>query len=463
MSDLAFMSWTQASSLIHRGDLTTVEYTQHLLERIDRYDGDLNAFILVAHEDALLAARQAQQRIDQGISRGPFDGIPFAVKDIIDAEGLPTTAHSKILQSNIARSNATVTARLKAAGGVLLGKLSTHEFAIGGPCFDLPWPPARNPWNRACFTGGSSSGSGAAVAGGLVGAALGSDTGGSIRNPASNCAIVGMKPTYGRVSRQGVIPLAFSLDTLGPMTRTVSENAHLLNIIAGYDETDPASANVEYPDFTKELETGIKGMKLGVVRHFFTEDLIAHPHVTRAVEDALTVFESLGAQVRDISTAPLREFADCNRIILESEAYAIHQHWLTSRPQDYAALTCERLLVGAFHRAVDYVQATRMRSKLTAQLNHAMREVDAIITVSSMDPVCLIDDKDAISNSYSRQARTPFNVTGLPAISIPCGFCDNALPLSIQIAGRAFDEITVYRFANAYEKATSWKDHHPDF
>ena len=458
MSELGYLSWLEASASIQRGDLSPVDYTRALLEPIDQHDKSLNAFLPVTHEAALAQARQAEKRICGGKSRGPFDGIPFAIKDIIDAKDLPTTAHSKILQSNVATNDANVTKRLLAAGGTLLGKLSTHEFAIGGPCFDLPWPPARNPWDRHFFTGGSSSGSGAALAAGFIPVALGSDTGGSVRNPASNCSIVGMKPTYGRVSRQGVVPLAYSLDTLGPMTRSVAENAHLLNLIAAYDADDPASAAVDYPDFTMQLDAGVKGMKIGVIRHFYTRDLEADPVMIQALEDALTVFESLGAEVADIETKPLREFADCNRIILESEAYAIHEHWLKTRPQDYAALTRERLLVGAFHRAVDYVQATRMRRKLADDLAHAMRKVDVIVTVSNMDPPCRIDDSQAIASSYTRQARTPFNVTGQPAIALPIGFTKTGLPLSMQIAGRVFDEAGVYRFAQAYENATTWKD-----
>ena len=461
MSELGFLSWLDASAQIQSGDLSPVDYTRTLLERIDSYDKNLDAFLLVTADTALAEARAAEQRIARGEARGLLEGVPFAIKDIIDADGLPTTAHSKILISNIAKADATVTTRLRAAGGILLGKLSTHEFAIGGPCFDLPWPPARNPWDRDHFTGGSSSGSGAALAAGMVPVALGSDTGGSVRNPASNCGIVGMKPTYGRVSRVGVVPLAYSLDTVGPMTRTVRENAHLLNIIAAHDPCDPASAEVVSEDFTAGLDRGVDGTTIGVIRHFHTRDLEADPGVSQSLEDALEVLASLGAEVREIETHPLREFADCNRIILESEAYAIHEHWLKTRPMDYAALTRERLLVGAFHRAVDYVQATRMRRKLTADVEQAMDGLDAIVVVSSLDPPCRIDDPDAIAKSYARQARTPFNVTGQPAIAIPCGFTDTGLPLSIQIAGRPFDEAAVYRIAQAYEQATDWKDRHP--
>ena len=217
----------------------------------------------------------------------------------------------------------------------------------------------------------------------------------------------------------------------------------------------------KHPTSPKIWTPGSEALKLGVIRHFYTQDLEADSSVAQALEDSLAVFESLGASVQEITTQPLAAFADCNRIILESEAYAIHEHWLKSRPEDYAALTRERLLVGAFHRAVDYVQATRMRRKLSADLDWAMHGFDVVVTVSSMDPPCLIDDEQAIARSYARQARTPFNVTGQPAIAIPCGFTETGLPLSIQIAGRLFDEATVYRVAQAYEQATSWKERRP--
>ena len=461
MSELAYLSWLDASERIARGELSPVHYTETLLERIATHDHALDAFIRLTPDDALEAAGKAERAIKSGARLGPLHGVPFALKDIIDVAGLPTTAHSKILQENIARSDAHVSARLKAAGGILLGKLATHEFALGGPCFDLPWPPARNPWNRDMMPGGSSSGSGVAVAAGFMPLALGSDTGGSVRNPASACAIVGMKPTYGRVSRRGVVPLAYSLDTLGPMTRTVKENAAALDIIAGHDTQDPASSRVDVPDFSADLERGVQGLKLGVIRHFYTRDLEADPRVSSALEAAVECLASLGAIVQEIETRPLATFADCNRIVLESEAYAIHQEWLKTRPGDYAELTRRRLLVGAFYRAVDYVQATRTRRMLTAELNAAMTGVDVLITTSSMDPPCRIDDAEAVARTYPRQARTPFNVTGQPALVMPCGFTEDGLPLSLQIAGKAFDEATVYRVAHAYEQATPWKDRHP--
>ena len=270
-----------------------------------------------------------------------------------------------------------------------------------------------------------------------------------------------MKPTYGRVSRHGVVPLAFSLDTIGPMTRTVSENAHLLNVIAGFDKADPASAEVPTPDFANNLDAGVEGLKLGVVRHFYTHDLEADAGrgaITRGCFGGVRIVRCDGSGNQNSATGRICRLQSNHSgvgSLRHSRALVENQ---TARLR---GVNRERLLVGAFHRAVDYVQATRMRRKLSADLEQAMHNVDAVVTVSSMDPVCLIDDPQAIASSYARQARTPFNVTGQPAIAIPCGFTETGLPLSMQIAARVFDEATVYRIAHAYEQATPWKDRRP--
>jgi aspartyl-tRNA(Asn)/glutamyl-tRNA(Gln) amidotransferase subunit A len=387
--------------------------------------------------------------------------MPYALKDIIDVAGLPTTAHSKILADSVAAADAPVTARLKAAGGVLLGKLSTHEFAIGGPSFDLPWPPARNPWNREHFPGGSSSGSGAGLAAGFFPAALGSDTGGSIRNPASQCGITGMKPTYGRVSRRGVVPLAFSLDHIGPMTRGVRDNALMLQAIAGHDPADPASADEPVPDVSAALGQGVKGLKIGVIRHFYTSDLEGHPEMIAAIDAAVALLAGQGAEVREITLPPLQDFSACGQVILAAEAYAVHEQWLQEKPQDYGARARERLLAGATIRAVDYVQALRWRLKLRDQVAAAFAGVDVAITASSMDPACRIDDDEALAANYWRQARMPFNVTGQPGLVIPAGFSSGGLPLSLQLVGRPFTEPMLYRVGQFYEDVTGWTKRHP--
>jgi aspartyl-tRNA(Asn)/glutamyl-tRNA(Gln) amidotransferase subunit A len=354
-----------------------------------------------------------------------------------------------------------VAARLLAAGGILLGKMATHEFALGGPSFDLPWPPARNPWNRERFPGGSSSGSGVAVAAGFLPMALGTDTGGSVRNPATACGIVGMKATYGRVSRQGVAPLSYSLDHVGPMTRTVGDNALMLNALAGYDPADPASADVPVADYTAQLDQGVKGLRLGIIRHFHDTDMIADPVVAEAIEDALAILQELGAEVVEIEVEPLGTYATCNRVILLSEAYAIHRHWLAERPDEYSASFLERVLPGAFLTADDYVDALRLRRQLTAGFNRSIRELDGVIVASSMDPPFVIDDAAEIALKYSRQARAPFNLTGNPALSLPIGFDGDGLPLAMQIVAGNFQEATIYRIAAAYEAATGWHNRRP--
>ena len=344
------------------------------------------------------------------------------MKDIIDVEGLPTTGHSRILADNLARADAFVAQRLRAAGAVLLGKLSTHEFALGGPSFDLPWPPARNAWNRDYFPGGSSSGSGAALAAGFLPAALGSDTGGSVRNPASMCGIVGMKATYGRVSRRGVLPLSYSLDHVGPMTRTVTDNALLLNVISGHDAQDPGSSRDAVPDFSAALEEGVNGLRVGVIRRFYNGDFEADAEMAESIEDAVRTLARQGAEIQEIDPGPLADYSSTNRMILLSEAYAIHEKWLQQRPADYAALTRQRLLPGAFFRAVDYVHALRQREVLRQRFNDCMASVDVAVTASSMEPACPIEDAELCERLYGRQARAPFNLTGSPALAVPTGF-----------------------------------------
>ena len=461
MTELAYLSLAQASALIRSKKLSPVDYTQALLSHIDTHDGEFNAFLRQTPDMALQQAKQAEADIEAGNWRGPLHGIPYGLKDIIDVEGVPTTGHSKILADNLARADAFVTQRLKAAGAVLLGKLSTHEFALGGPSFDLPWPPARNAWNRDYFPGGSSSGSGVALAAGFVPAALGTDTGGSVRNPASMCGIVGMKATYGRVSRRGVLPLAYSLDHIGPMTRTVTDNAMLLGVIAGHDPQDPGSARSAVPDFTADLENGVSGLKIGIIRRFYTVDFEADAEMAQSIEDAVQVLAEQGAEIHEIDPGPLADYTSANRVILLSEAYAVHEKWLQERPADYGDLTRERLLPGAFFRAVDYVHALRQREVLRRQFDACMASVDVAITASSMDPACPIEDAELCEKHYGRQARAPFNVTGNPALAVPTGFASTGLPLSMQIIGKPFEEATVYRVARAHERETEWTTKHP--
>src|SRR6202030_2982315 len=314
-------------------------------------DPKLNVFIRLDAEAAMDAARAAEAEMAAGRRRGPLHGVPVGIKDIIDVAGLPTTCHSKILIDNIATADAVCVARLRGDGAIVVGKLSTHEFAIGGPSFDLPWPPARNPWNPDHHPGGSSSGSGSGIAAGLFPMALGSDTGGSVRNPASSCGVVGLKPTYGLVSRRGVFPLSFTLDHVGPLTRTVADNALMLDAIAGHDPADPGSAATSARYFGRMLDRGVRDLRVGFVRHFHEIDKPAHPEVTAAVEDAARVLQAEGAEVRNVTLPSLNEFAAVNRVILCSEAWSIHAPWLRSRPGDYGQYSRQRLMPGAFMNA----------------------------------------------------------------------------------------------------------------
>ena len=461
MTDLAWLTVAEAAGLLRNRTLSPVEYAKALIARVERHDGRLNAFLRFTPEIALEDAKRAEDEISRGLWRGPLHGVPYALKDIIDYAGLPTTAHSKILKDNVVAADAQVAWKLKAAGGVFMGKLSTHEFAIGGPSFDLPWPPARNPWSRDHFCGGSSSGAGSATAAGFVPAAIGTDTGGSVRNPASMCGVVGIKPTYGLVSRRGVFPLAYSLDHVGPLTRTVRDNALLLDLIAGHDPHDPGSAPHGASGFTAALDGGAKGLRIGVIRHFYTTDMPAEPEVASGIEAAAAKLAALGADVREVSTAPLAEYLAVNRTILTSEAFALHEQWMRDRPQDYGALARERIMAGAFVRAADYVNATRLRRKMADAFHALFSGIDVALTASSMDLPCRIDDPKAVEYTYARQARAPFNITGGPALSIPAGFSRSGLPLAIQLVGKPYTEALLYRVANAYEQSEDWVRRHP--
>ena len=458
---LHFMTVTAAAHAIAHKELSPVELMKAHLARIEKLDPTLNAFIRLDAENALKAAHAAEVEAMAGRLRGPLHGIPVGIKDIIDVAGLPTTCHSKILQDSVATADAVVVSKLRAAGAIVVGKLSTHEFAIGGPSFDLPWPPARNPWNPDHHPGGSSSGSGSGVAAGLFPMALGTDTGGSVRNPASCCGIVGMKASYGVVSRRGVFPLSFTLDHVGPMTRTVEDNALMLETIVGHDPLDPGSVAVPNGHYRAALARGARGLRIGFVRHFHEVDMPAEPEMTAALEHVMRTLQTLGADVRDVRLPSLLEFSAVNRVILQSEAWSIHREWLQKRPGDYGKLARRRLMPGAFLGAGDYVIANKRRAEMIAAVNAALAEVDVLLCASSMDPPCRIDRPVEVERTYPRQARTAFNVTGHPALAMMAGLSSGGVPLSVQFVGRFFDEASVYRVARAWEQASGMDKKHP--
>lgn len=461
MTDLCWFGVAEIAQAYAARTLSPVELVRALFERIARLDPQLHAFILPDPEAALAAAEQAGQEMSAGRTRGPLHGIPVGIKDIIDVAGLPTTCHSKILLGQVAAADAHVVAKLRGAGAILMGKLSTHEFAIGGPCFDLPFPPARNPWNPGHHPGGSSSGSGAGLAAGLFPLALGTDTGGSVRHPASACGIVGLKPTYGLVSRRGVFPLAFTLDHVGPMARTVADAATLLDAIAGHDPADPGSAAAPMSSFSRGLTHGVKNLRIGFVRHFHYTDQQADPEVAAALETVASTLARQGAAILPVTLPSLNEFNAANRVILHSEAWAIHANWLRTRPGDYAQATRRRLMTGAFLSAGDYIQAQRRRLQLIAAVDQVFQDVDILLTASSLDPAAEIDDWPKIERTYGRQARMPFNVTGHPAIAMMSGLSATGLPLSVQFVGPAFADARVLQVAAAYEREATWRLERP--
>ena len=461
MTELHWLTASEASRAFAAKTLSPVELVQHLLKRTEQLDPKLHAYIRLDAEGALDAARTAEKEIAQGRIRGPLHGVPVGVKDIFDVATLPTTCHSQVLVDNIAKTDAVSIQKLRQAGAVIMGKLSTHEFAIGGPSFDLPFPPARNPWNPDYHPGGSSSGSGSGVCAGLFPVALGSDTGGSIRNPASACGIVGHKPTYGLVSRRGVFPLSFTLDHIGPLTRTVADAAIMLDALAGHDPEDPGSSATQSRHFGRMLDRGVRDLRIGFVRHFHETDMPAHPEVTAGLEDVSRVLQAEGAEVRTVHLPHLDEFRGINRVILSSEAWSIHAPWLREQPGNYGKLARQRLLPGAFMSAGEYIGAQRRRLELIAAVEDVLRDVDVLLCASSMDPSCRLDDVPETNRTYPRQARAPFNVTGHPALAMMAGLSSGGLPVSVQFVGRYFDDATVLRVAAAYERATPWHKKHP--
>ena len=456
-----YFTIAEASALIHGKKLSPIELTRICLERTAQLDRTIHAFIRHTPERALAEAQAAEARVMAGRSRGPLDGIPIAHKDIYCTKNLPTTAHSKILQDHVPDEDAVVVTRWQEAGLVMHGKLSTHEFAMGGPSFDLPWPPARNPWDPARFTSGSSSGTGAGVAAGLFLGGTGSDTGGSIRGPAAFCGIAGIKPTYGLCSRRGVLPLSFTLDHTGPMAWTAQDCAMLLQAMAGHDPRDPASADRPVPDFTSDLHLGAKDLRLGVVRNFHETDNRADPAVLKAIEDAIAVFRAEGAEIRDVMLPSLDEYRAAGFVILIAEAFAVHEQWMRTRLDDYGELLRDSLLLGAALTSADYFQAVRRRRELCIATARAMQGLDLLLTTAAPTEAPPIENLPKWRLMEKPGFTMPFNLTGLPAISVCAGFGDAGLPVSIQLIGHPFAEQTVFRAAHAYETATEWRKRRP--
>lgn len=459
---LYFLTIHQAGELMRRGELSPVELTRACLDRIADTDDRLHSFILLLEDDALEQARVAESEMLRGEYRGPMHGIPFALKDLYDTAGIRTTSGSRVDIERVPTEDATTTARLKDAGGILLGKLAMHEFALGGPDWTTPFEPACNPWNLNHITGGSSSGSGSAVASGQALGALGSCTGGSIRGPASLCGIVGLKPTYGRVSRYGVVTLSWSQDHAGPMTWTVEDTAYMLQAIAGHDPKDPTSSKAPVPDYSRSLREDIRGLRLGMPRHyFFDPDPSVNPEVVATVEKAISELESLGARVEEVSLPSLDYVRAANSVIMVSEAYAYHEPNLKSRPQEFGEIVRGRFRVGGMLSAADYLQAQRVRTWARREFAEVMQNVDLLVTPTMTQPAAAFEGYDPSSTARGRSFTAPFNATGLPAISVPCGFTESGLPIGMQFAGKPFDEPGVIQAAYTYQQHARWYQQRP--
>ena len=448
-------SLARLSRALRTREVSPVEMTEALLGRIGA--DETNAFITVTAERAMEDAARAEAEIGAGDYRGPLHGVPVGIKDLVYTKGVRTTMASAFFEDHVPEDDAAIARRLREAGTVLLGKTNTHEFAYGPTGDRSFFGPTRNPHDPARISGGSSGGSGAAVATGLCYGAIGSDTGGSIRIPAALCGVVGMKPTFGRVGKSGVFPLAWTLDHVGPMTRTVEDNALLLSALVGHDPQDLYSADRPAEDFARDLERGLRGSAVGVPTAFYFE------HVDREVEarvrESVEAFRSLGAVVREVEVPNVWETLHAQRLTLAAEAYAVHEERLKSDPDRFDDQGLERLLQGEELRAHRYANAQRRKLRSRREFEEVLGEVDVILSPSVPIPATEIGQRQASINGheeavYSALTRLtgPTNMNGLPSLSVPCGTTASGLPVGLQLIGRPFDEATVYRFGHAHEK-----------
>jgi len=447
------LSLSEAAELLRQKKLSPVELTTACLKRIEQLNPQLNAFITVTPESAMAEAREAEKEIQHGDWRGPLHGIPIALKDLFDTAGVKTTCASAVFADRVPSEDAAVVQRLKRAGAVLLGKQNMQEFAYGGTSVASHYGPVHNPWDLTRIARGSSGGSAVAVAAGMCFAALGSDTGGSVRQPAAFCGIVGLKPTYGRVSTRGVMPLSWSLDHVGPFARNVTDMALLLEAIAGYDALDPTCVDWPTEDYKSGLYANVSELQIGLARRLFFEGL--DPEIEQAVNGALEVISRLAIEVSDI------DLPDAPTTVIAPEAFAIHRQYLNTTPELYQSWTRERLTQAGRIGTVAYVEGRRELERVRRSVNDVFSTVDLLVTPTT--PVAPITIAEAIDmpqppspgEVWLRNTR-PFNAYGLPTISLPCGFTRAGLPIGLQIAGPPFGERKLLAFAYAYEQATEW-------
>lgn len=467
-ADLSDLSLLQAAAAVAAREVSPLELVEACLEQIEAHNDSLHAFIAVYGESARQVARAAETMAHAGHLIGPLHGVPIALKDNIAVEGLATTAGSKILADWLPPEDATVVGRLRGAGAIVLGKTNMHEFAWGGTTANPHYGIARNPWRTDRFPAGSSGGSGIAVAARMSYAALGTDTGGSIRLPAAVNGIVGIRPTIGRVSNSGVIPLAWSMDTVGPMTRTVADCAAMFTVLAGHDPRDSGSAQVPTVDYSRDLDRGARGLRIGVVPSYFFEHL--QPAVHDAVRDAITTLEGLGAHLVEVDIDHIEGNISAQLTIESCEPSTYHQRWLRDRPQDYGEDVRLLLEMGELHLATHYLQAQRYRALLREQFLDAFRSVDAFVcptlpftaTMVGADTVEIEDGEEEDMLSAIMQFTGVSSLTGLPALAVPCGFDDQGLPIGMQVIGRPFDEATLFGLGAAFQAVTDFHRRRPD-
>ena len=466
--DIVYLSAARQAALIRERKLSPVELVRAYLDRIERLDGRLRAYITVTGDVALAAARLAEAAVMRSVPLGPLHGVTFAVKDQFNTRGVLTTAGSRLLADNVPDDDATVVARLIAAGGILLGKLNLTEFALGGT-IRYPYGQPRNPWNTEHDTGGSSAGSGAATAAALCAVSLGEDTGGSVRSPASWCGVAGHRPTWGLVSRAGCVPLAWSLDAPGPLGRTVEDCALVLELIAGNDPSDPLTTRRPTPDYRAALTGDVRGLRVGVI-HELTLGNETDPEMRDGVLAATQVLAGLGAVVEEVSLPLVPRAGAAFMALCDSEGAARHLATLRSRGADYDEGTRRRLLTAALLPAGLVHKAQQARAKIRAQINEALRRFDVLAAPSAPRPAPTIANytapitskAQAITHFFTRRSfPTPASLAGTPALAVPCGFSKAGLPLSLQIIGRRFEDATVLRVGHAYERATAWHTQRP--
>ncbi len=465
-TEIWWQSIPQVGELIRSKKISPVELVKTHLERIEKCNPSINAFITVMEEQALRSARIAEQEIMEGNYRGVFHGIPIALKDLFWTNGTKTTAGSRILADFVPSEDSSVGKRLQDAGAVSVGKTHMSEFALAGGGKNAHFGPGRNPWNLDHIAGGSSTGSASAVVAGLCLGAMGSDTGGSIRSPAAYSGAVGLKPTFGRISRFGVVPVSSTLDHVGPLARTVEDVAAMTTATAGPDDRDTATSARSVPDYLEYLDPGVHGVVVGIADDQFEDS--THPKVRSAVVEAVGTLERLGCTIRELRLDILQEASRIGPVISKSEGASYHHDWIKDRFDDYGSWCQEFLAEGMEISAVQYLRALETGRTITAKIEEIMEEVDIIVGPTTPIPAPRIDQESVESGDpearFQRLAgfTQPHNVTGQPAISIPCGFTDHGLPIGLQIAGRWWEEQKVLNVAYALQLETRWHEYHPD-